>query len=89
MAALGIILVSSTVAFASATTGAATSAPPPAFKLRPHAAPLPIPTPEQLRYQGSMNALIHFGMASKYHQRRKPTHRARQPLTSPPATRRK
>ena len=86
MAALGIILVSAgTVTLASATTGAATSAPPPAFKLRPHAAPLPIPTPEQLRYQGSMNALIHFGMASKYHQRRKPTHRARQPLTSPPA----
>ena len=28
---------------------------------------LPIPTPQQLRYQGSMNALIHFGMATFFH----------------------
>ncbi len=40
---------------------------PPSFKLlEPVSAP-PIPTPEQLRYQGSMNALIHFGMATFFH----------------------
>ena len=40
---------------------------PPAFTLLEPVAPLPIPTPEQLRYQGSMNALVHFGMATFFH----------------------
>lgn len=40
---------------------------PPAFIMRAPAAPLPIPTPQQLRYQGSMNALVHFGMATFFH----------------------
>jgi len=39
----------------------------PALNILQLSAPLPIPTPQQLRYQGSMNALIHFGMATFFH----------------------
>jgi len=45
---------------------AAASAPP--FVLLPApAGGLPLPTPQQLKYQGSMNALIHFGMSTFFH----------------------
>ena len=40
---------------------------PPSCIIREPAAPLPIPTPQQLRYQASMNALVHFGMATFFH----------------------
>ena len=33
----------------------------------PHAGPLPVPTEQQLAYQGQISALIHFGMASFMH----------------------
>ena len=43
-------------------------AAPPAFVLLPApAGGLPLPTPQQLKYQGSMNALIHFGMSTFFH----------------------
>ena len=39
-----------------------------AFELVPMpAGGLPIPTPQQLKYLGSMNALIHFGMSTFFH----------------------
>ena len=38
-----------------------------AFTLVPTIAPLPVPTAAQLRYQGSINALIHFGMSTFFH----------------------
>jgi hypothetical protein len=50
-----------------AVVAAAASAPP-AFVLLPApAGGLPLPTPQQLKYQGSMNALIHFGMSTFFH----------------------
>lgn len=49
-----------------AVVAAAASAPP--FVLLPApAGGLPLPTPQQLKYQGSMNALIHFGMSTFFH----------------------
>ena len=42
--------------------------PLPEFVLVPApAGGLPTPTPQQLKYQGSMNALIHFGMSTFFH----------------------
>lgn len=35
--------------------------------LFPRAAPWPVPTPQQLQYQGSINALVHFNMATFFH----------------------
>ena len=49
----------------SAADALHSTAPP--FKLLVPAAALPIPTPEQLRYAGSISALIHFGMATFFH----------------------
>lgn len=46
---------------ASAVAGAA------AFRRVPHDGPLPVPTPQQLAYQGSISGLIHFGMATFFH----------------------
>eukprot|EP00658_Telonema_sp_P-2_P016394 TRINITY_DN1635_c0_g1_i3.p1 TRINITY_DN1635_c0_g1~~TRINITY_DN1635_c0_g1_i3.p1 ORF type:complete len:505 (+),score=123.21 TRINITY_DN1635_c0_g1_i3:177-1691(+) len=37
------------------------------FELIPHVSPLPIPTKQQLAYQGQISALIHFGMATFFH----------------------
>lgn len=39
-----------------------------AFKLLPHEGPLPIPTKEQLEYQGGISGLITFGMATFFHE---------------------
>ena len=38
-----------------------------AFTDVPYAGSLPVPTPQQLEYQGSISALIHFGMATFFH----------------------
>ena len=50
----------------SGETQTGVTPPPPTSFVEP-AAPLPIPTPQQLRYQGGMNDLIHFGMATFFH----------------------
>lgn len=46
---------------------AAAATPPPTFTLLPHQGSMPHPTRQQLEYQGSMSALIHFGMATFFH----------------------
>jgi alpha-L-fucosidase len=62
-----LLLGSAAVPFASSSTPPGDEQSPPEFTLLKPRAPLPIPTPEQLRYQGSMNALVHFGMATFFH----------------------
>ena len=47
--------------------GTAVASAAPRFTSLSHAAPLPVPTPQQLAYQGSISALIHFGMATFFH----------------------
>ena len=39
----------------------------PGFTSLPHAVPMPVPTRQQLAYQGKISALIHFGMATFFH----------------------
>eukprot|EP01043_Picozoa_sp_COSAG02_P039723 COSAG02_NODE_3156_length_7262_cov_12.166132_8_plen_112_part_01 len=36
-------------------------------RARPAGVTMPVPTPEQLKYQGEISALIHFGMATFFH----------------------
>ena len=62
-----LLLGCAAVPFASSSTPPSDELSPPEFTLLKPRAPLPIPTPEQLRYQGSMNALVHFGMATFFH----------------------
>ena len=46
---------------ASASASAAAAAPP-HFTLLPASSAPPVPTPQQLKYQGALSALIHCGM---------------------------
>jgi hypothetical protein len=46
---------------------AATPSPPPFVRLPTPAGGIPVPTPQQLAYQGEISALIHFGMATFFH----------------------
>jgi len=51
-----------------AVVAAACLAPPAAaWRKVPHDGPLPVPTPQQLAYQGAISGLIHFGMATFFH----------------------
>jgi alpha-L-fucosidase len=54
---------------ALATTALAAAGAPPAFTERalPAGATMPVPTAAQLKYQGEISALIHFGMATFFH----------------------
>ena len=47
---------------ALAAAAAAAAAAPPPFRLLPASSAPPLPTPQQLKYQGAISALIHFGM---------------------------
>ena len=68
LAVLSCLLLGSTaVPLAGGSTPPGDEQLHPEFTLLKPRAPVPIPTPEQLRYQGSMNALVHFGMATFFH----------------------
>ena len=54
-------------ACAAAVSASASSSAAPSFTLLPLASAPPIPTPQQLQYQGGISALIHFGMATFFH----------------------
>jgi hypothetical protein len=62
-----LLLGSAAVPLAGGSTPIGDEQLHPEFTLLKPRAPLPIPTPEQLRYQGSMNALVHFGMSTFFH----------------------
>ncbi len=49
-----------------AVPSTANDAPPPLEIIHTNA-PLPVPTAAQLKYQGSISALIHFNMATFFH----------------------
>ena len=49
------------------TLHSAAPTPAPAFVDVPFEGALPVPTPQQLKYQGEISALIHFGMATFFH----------------------
>ena len=52
---------------ATVATAAAEGAPAFTERALPHGAAMPLPTPQQLKYQGEISALIHFGMATFFH----------------------
>ena len=52
---------------ATAVSASASSSSAPSFTLLPLASAPPVPTPQQLQYQGGISALIHFGMATFFH----------------------
>jgi len=54
-------------ACAAAVSASASSSSAPPFTLLPLASAPPLPTPQQLQYQGGISALIHFGMATFFH----------------------
>ncbi len=54
-------------ACAAAVSASASSSSAPSFTLLPLASAPPVPTPQQLQYQGGISALIHFGMATFFH----------------------
>ncbi len=51
---------------AAAAASAVTVAPPQLTRLFPRPAAWPVPTPQQLGYQGGISALIHFNMATMF-----------------------
>jgi hypothetical protein len=63
-----LVALALTAAVASAEPPSSESSPP-AFVQRslPAGLAMPIPTPQQLQYQGEISALIHFGMATFFH----------------------
>ena len=63
-----LVALALTAAVASAEPSSSESSPP-AFVHRslPAGLAMPIPTPQQLKYQGEISALIHFGMATFFH----------------------